>query len=103
MSRPFSYNDKNFTVIGNLLFVHIRDSKAHKPDEPVIEIPPAIFSRMITYGNVAVDSSRAFFGGGQIGIEVVKVDNKYYFAYTKNVGLVNDVRYFYSFYLLKDI
>ena len=42
MSRPFSYNDENFTVIGNLLFVHIRDSKAHKADEPIIEIPPAI-------------------------------------------------------------
>lgn len=103
MSRPFSYNDENFTVIGNLLFVHIPDSKAHKPDEPVIEIPPAIVSRMITYGNVVVDSARAYFGGGQIGIEVVKVDNKYYFAYTKNVGLVDYVRYFYCNYLLKDI
>lgn len=42
MSRPFSYNDENFTVIGNLLFVHILDSKAHKAGEPIIEIPPAI-------------------------------------------------------------
>lgn len=24
MSRPFSYSDKNFTVIGNVLFVHFR-------------------------------------------------------------------------------
>lgn len=24
MSRPFSYNDENFTVIGNLLFVHFK-------------------------------------------------------------------------------
>ena len=103
MSRPFSYNDENFTVIGNLLFVHIHDSKAHEPDEPVIEIPPAIFSRMITYGNVVVDSRRAFYGGGQIGLEVVKVDNKYYFAYTRNVALFNGVRHFYCYYLLKDI
>lgn len=43
MSRPFSYNDENFTVIGNLLFVHIHDSKPRKAGEPVIEIPPAIF------------------------------------------------------------
>lgn len=103
MSRPFSYHDENFTVIGNLLFVHIHDSKAHKAGEPTIEIPPAIFSRMITYGNVVVESTRAFFGGGHIGIEVVKLGNKYYFAYTKNLDLVNDVRYFYCFYLLKDI
>lgn len=27
MSRPFSYNDENFTVIGNLLFCHIRITK----------------------------------------------------------------------------
>lgn len=24
MSRPFSYNDKSFTVIGNMLFIHIK-------------------------------------------------------------------------------
>lgn len=23
MSRPFSYNDESFTVIGNMLFIHI--------------------------------------------------------------------------------
>lgn len=103
MSRPFSYNDENFTVIGNLLFVHIQDSKAHEAGEPVIEIPPAIFSRMITYGNVAVESTRAFFGGGFSGLEVVKVDNKYYFAYTKNIDSANNVRYYFCNYLLKDI
>ena len=103
MSRPFSYNDENFTVIGNLLFVHILDSKAHRPDEPIIEIPPAIFSRMITYSNVVIESVKAYYGGGQIGLKVVKVDNKYYFAYTKNLGQVNDVRYYYCYYLLKDI
>lgn len=103
MSRPFSYNDENFTVIGNLLFVHIKGSKAYKAGEPVIEIPPAIFSRMITYSNMAVESSRAFFGGGYIGVEVVKVDNKYYFAYTKNLSPFFGVRYYYCNYLLKDI
>lgn len=103
MSRPFSYNDENFTVIGNLLFVHIRDSKEHKAGEPLIEIPPAIISRMVTYSNVAVESSKAYFGGGHIGLKVVEVDNKYYFAFTKNVGLVNGVRYYFCNYLLKDI
>lgn len=84
ISRPFSYSDENFTVIGNLLFVHIPESKAREVGEPTVEIPPAIFSRMITYGNVAVESTRAFYGGGHIGLEVVKADNKHYFAYTKN-------------------
>lgn len=103
MSRPFSYNDKNFTVIGNLLFVHIPDSEAHKADEPIIEIPPAIIRRMVTYGNVVVESAKAYYGGGYIGIKVVNVNNKYYFAYTKNVPQVNAVRYYLCIYLLKDI
>lgn len=103
MSRPFSYNDENFTVIGNLLFVHISDSKARKAGEPIIEIPPAIISRMVTYGNVAVESSKAYYGGGQIGLKVVKLNNKYYFAYNSDKVSVNDVRYYLCFYLLKDI
>lgn len=94
---------KNFTVIGNLLFVHINDTKAHKAHEPIIEIPPAIFSRMPTYSNVVTDSVKAFYGGGVIGLEVVKVDNKYYFAYTKAVSSTDALRYFMCYYLLKDI
>lgn len=103
MSRPFSYNDENFTVIGNLLFVHIRDSKAHKADEPIIEIPPAIFSRMLTYSNVVIESTKAYYGGEQIGLKVVKVDNKYYFAYTQDRNSTDAVRYCFCNYLLKDI
>lgn len=103
MSRPFSYNDENFTVIGNLLFVHIHDSEAHKANDPIIEIPPAIISRMVTYGNVVTNSEKAYYGGGHIGIEVVKEGNKYYFAYTKDVTATDAVRYFLCNYLLKDI
>lgn len=103
MSRPFSYNDENFTVIGNLLFVHIPDSKKHKADDLIIEIPPAIISRMVTYGNVVTESAKAYFGGGQIGLKVVKANNKYYFAYTSDVSAFDGVRYFLCNYLLKDI
>lgn len=103
MSRPFSYNDENFTVIGNLLFVHILDSKAHKADEPIIEIPPAIFSRMLTYSNVVIESVNKYYGGGFFGLEVVNVDNKYYFAFTKEIKAIDGVRYYFCNYLLKDI
>lgn len=103
MSRSFSYNDENFTVIGNLLFVHIRDSKAHKAGDPIIEIPPGIISRMVTYSNVVTDSQKAYYGGGHLGIKVVKVDNKYYFAYTKDLSATDAVRYLLCNYLLKDI
>lgn len=39
----FSYSDKNFTVIGNLCFVHI----ILEGTEGLIDIPPAIADRML--------------------------------------------------------
>ena len=39
----FSYSDKNFTVVGNLCFVHIFLDGT----ERMIDIPPAISDRMI--------------------------------------------------------
>ena len=38
----FSYSDKNFTVIGNLCFVHI----LFDGTKTIIEMPPAISDRM---------------------------------------------------------
>lgn len=35
MSRPFSYSDQNFTVIGNILFVHITDMAEREINEPI--------------------------------------------------------------------
>ena len=43
----FSYSDKNFTVIGNLCFVHI----ILNGTERMIDIPPAIVDRIL-YPNV---------------------------------------------------
>lgn len=50
---------------------------------------------MVTYGNVVAESAKAYFGGGLIGIEVIKVNNKYYFAYTKDVPAFDGVRLFF--------
>lgn len=47
MSRPFSYSDENFTVIGNVLFCHIRIKKAILKTEPIVEIPPEIVDHML--------------------------------------------------------
>lgn len=49
MSRPFSYNDENFTVIGNLLFCHIWIDTPKPGREPIVEIPPAIYNRMLYF------------------------------------------------------
>lgn len=40
----FSYSDKNFTVVGNLCFVHIYTDKTGYSK---ISIPPALKSRML--------------------------------------------------------
>ena len=59
MSRPFSYNDENFTVIGNILFVHVDiggDSYATR--QTLCAIPQAIFNRMTTYNNMAYVSTK---------------------------------------------
>lgn len=47
MSRPFSYSDENFTVIGNVLFCHIKIKKAVMKTEPIVEIPPEIYDHML--------------------------------------------------------
>lgn len=43
----FSYSDKNFTVVGNLCFVHITTSKVAQLN---INIPAAIADRMLVDG-----------------------------------------------------
>ena len=44
----FSYSDKNFTVIGNLCFVHI----ILDGTKTTFDIPPAIADRMLYYNTV---------------------------------------------------
>ena len=59
----FSYSDKNFTVVGNLCFVHIiLDGKAR-----MIDIPPAIVDRILypeIFCNYPYISSKASRGSG---------------------------------------
>jgi hypothetical protein len=40
---------------------------------------------------------------GCLALKVVKVDNKYYFAYTQDRNPADGVRYYFCNYLLKDI
>ena len=106
MSRPFSYNDENFTVIGNVLFVHIIDNKARKSEEPVVEIPPAIFERLKTHINVCfgsiidIDDNESMDGSIFI---IENIENKHYLAFVTNIPASNNVRLYWSIYFLKDI
>lgn len=46
MSRPFSYNDENFTVIGNVAFVHVLAGQV-QPLQKIVEIPYEIGRRLL--------------------------------------------------------
>ena len=106
MSRPFSYNDENFTVIGNVLFVHIIDNKARKQFEPVVEIPPAIFERLKTNVNYCLSSIKEPSDSASMrfsGFIIQNFKNKPYLAFINDTPASNDDRLFWSIYFLKDI
>ena len=46
MSRPFSYSDENFTVIENILLIHINLINNFQANSNIIEIPPALYHRI---------------------------------------------------------
>ena len=46
MSRPFSYNDENFTVIGNVVFVHVLVNQTEALQK-IVEIPYEIGRRLL--------------------------------------------------------
>lgn len=104
MSRPFSYNDDNFTVIDNMLFVHFLDMETRKPLDPVVQVPDEIYKRMCSYSNVAIISPLLEeVPGSSVGITIVMNDNKPYIAFNSNRAATSIIRYHYCIYFLKDI
>lgn len=103
MSKPFSYNDKNFTVIDNILFVHFVDNKAYKAYEPVIPVPDKIYQRMASYGNIAFASPTLRNNGGiSVGICIILKNKIPYIAFSEDITS-SIARRYYSFYLLAGI
>ena len=105
MSRPFSYNDENFTVIGNILFVHFNDIRGREAGEPIIEVPPEIFKRLYGYTNVVSSSLNSQNSESEnFPITIVEQNGKHYIAF-KNTRYSTSYtyRYHYCYYLLKDI
>lgn len=103
MSRPFSYNDENFTVNGNALYVHVKYEDAAKAGTRLIEIPPAIFDRLLFYSNI----SRAVYRqigatSGSMEVGITNYNNKHYLTIKVDIGVAVD-RYIYAIYLLKDV
>lgn len=57
MSRPFSYNDENFTVIGNMLIIHCKIPDELKLNSLITVVPPEILSRMYSQSFCALVQS----------------------------------------------
>ena len=99
MSRPFSYHDENFTVIGNVLFVHFKYERAAEVGTRLIEIPPEIYNRLLFYSNMcSVVYHTLGYGSNNIALAVVG-DNKHYF-YTKNAFGADSNRYIFGIFML---
>ena len=103
MSRPFSYNDENFTVIGNVLFCHIKVVKNTSAGNEIIKIPPAIADRLLHStshaSTVVSDFNKA--GLKDFTLYVRTADSYYYFSTSMNITTNAD--YIISYYILKDI
>ena len=104
MSIPFSYSDENFTVIGNVLFCHIKIKKAVLKTEPIVEIPPEIYDRMLftcqTFNQVLNSIGSVYPYAINVGVNKLE-DNKYV-LFCKN-DIYETGTYLVGFYILKDI
>lgn len=103
MSRPFSYNDESFTVIGNILFVHVDiGGDAYTVGQTLCTIPQAIFNRMTTYNQQAAVSNKLTGGSGSsIGVTCTEDGNL--ITRTAITTASTLPRYVFTWYCLKDI
>ena len=104
MSRPFSYNDENFTVIGNILFVHIKITEDIRAGGNVIEIPPEIFNRLAYHSNIfyTVWSGLGNASSMTLSCGMRNVNGRYYIVSGKDIK-ASTSSYLTTYYLLKDI
>lgn len=104
MSRPFSYNDKNFTVIGNMLFIHICYNYNVSPGAIIADVPLAIRNRVYHYETYLIMTNMNSVSDNAL----VPVTMKYGYLTTRDgfpkiPELKQGERWYYGMYLLKDI
>lgn len=104
MSRPFSYNDENFTVIGNLLFCHFHCTTPLKANTPIVAIPPEIYKRLSFFKNKYFGDFNGGATSGTVTISCkVSHDGTNYFFVPISDFNNNGELYLWSIYQLTDI
>ena len=104
MSRPFSYNDENFTIIGNILFIHFKATNTIGQYSNFLEIPEEIYKHMVNKSNLFITSNtKEEFSGSTNFIRggVTNSNGKYYFF--AGDALYSGSDYLIGYYILKDI
>lgn len=101
MSRPFSYNDENFTVIGNVVFVHVLFGQVTALQK-IVEIPYEIGRRLLYKTAMGFLQFADKYGnqGYQFNGTVLYEDNKYYLSIRNEI---KQTCYATAFLILKDI
>ena len=105
MSRPFSYSDENFTVIGNVLFCHIYIKKKILKYDPIVEIPTEIYARMLFSTqkfNCESYALNVIFNTNIIDVGVTKLKDKKYYLFA-GVDIKDIQTYLTGYFILKDI
>lgn len=105
MGRPFSYSDDNFTVIGNVLFCHIKLTGKISKYDAIVEIPPEIYKRMLyrtnTFVSTGVLDNIAVTGFVNVSVITSSYDEKYYIYVASDVN--DSADYLIGYYILEDI
>ena len=107
MSRPFSYNDDNFTVIGNILFVHFKVNNYIDQYSSFLEIPEELYKHMVNKSNLFIfsgtqDESSKNTADVRVGVTKSNIDKKYYF-FAGDIINPDFGDYLIGYYILKDI
>lgn len=104
MSRPFSYNDADFTVIGNMLFIHCHYDGFFYPGLVLIDVPWEIRKRL--YHNESYLLMTNMNKLSDNALVPVTMEPGYLTA-RDGVPDIPDIkngeRWYYGMYLLKDI
>lgn len=87
-----------------MLFCHIKIIKEVLQNEPIVEIPPEIYARMLFYTQSCsqVFAETNYNLSYSLSLYVINRDGKKYFSCSTD-GLTRLGSYIVSFYILKDI